>query len=126
MAKIVGVDIDGEQAYFRRGHRKSELDGLPCMWGLTAIWARRDRAAPSRVTLNRLMSSQQFISGVARPLCIRSRVDVVVINIDYSCTKGYLAASDFDCYLRLLFTTRSAQVVKSPKFGLFNSWAYSA
>jgi len=54
-----------------------------------------------RVKLNRLMSSQQFISGVALR---RSRVDIVVINaVDYSCTKGYLEASDFDCYLRLQY-----------------------
>jgi len=35
---------------------------------------------PLRMTLNRLMSSQQFISGVARSLCRCSRVDIVVIN----------------------------------------------
>ena len=52
------------------------------------------------VTLNRLMSSQQFICGVARSLYRRSRH--IVVAEDYSCTKGYLAASDFDCHLRSL------------------------
>jgi len=31
--------------------------------GDTAIYAQRDRAAPLRLTLNRLMMSQQFIPG---------------------------------------------------------------
>jgi len=61
-------------------HSTIQLDGLHCISGLTAIWAQRDRAAPLRVTLNPLMSSQQFISGVARSLCRRLRVDIVVIN----------------------------------------------
>jgi len=39
-----------------------------------------DSVAPWLVTLNRLTSSQQFISGVERSLCRRSRVHIVVIN----------------------------------------------
>ena len=58
------------------------------------------------------MSSQRFISGVAASLCRRSRVDIVVINCcGLCCTKWYLAPT--------VYTIRSVQVVKSPKFGLF-------
>jgi len=38
------------------------IDGLHCVWGHIAIQARRDGAAPLRVTLNRLMSSQKSLA----------------------------------------------------------------